>query len=118
MMKQHYLDIVRQVLDHEVVDSNNVPCGMVDDLELEGGPGEELRVTALLVGPGAWTKRLPSAFEGLARLVFGARATRVPWSEVESVTERVKLKSEAEELGLGGADRRAAGLVGRLPGSG
>ena len=117
-MKPEHLDIVRQVLDHEVVDSNNVPCGMVDDIELEGRPGEGLRVTALLVGAGAWTKRLPSAFEGLAARLFGTQLTRVPWSEVESVTERVKLRSEAEALGLGAADRKAEKLVGRLPGSG
>jgi hypothetical protein len=117
-VKQDYLDIVRQVLDHEVVDSDNVPCGMADDLVVEGGPGEELKVTALLVGAGAWTKRLPAAFEGLARAVFGAQATRVPWSEVESVTERIKLRSRAKELGLGGADRKASRLIEKLPGSG
>ena len=117
-MKEDYLDLVRQVLDHEVVDSNNVPCGMVDDLEVEGGPGEELRVTALLVGAGAWTRRLPSAFERLAARVFGRQQTRVPWSEVESVTERVKLRSRAEELGLGRADRKASRLGGKVPGSG
>ena len=117
-MKEDYLDIVRQVLDDEVVDSDNLPCGMVDDLEVEGEPGEELRVTALLVGAGAWTKRLPSAFEGLAARLFGTQLTRVPWSEVESVTERVKLRSEAAELGLGGADRKAEKIVEKLPGSG
>ena len=117
-MKEDFLDFVRQVLDHEVVDSNNVPCGMVDDLEVESGPGEELRVTALLVGAGAWTKRLPSAFEGLAARVFGTQQTRVPWSEVESVTERVKLRSEAKDLGLGRADGKASKLVGKVPGSG
>jgi len=117
-MKQDYLDIVRQVLDHEIVDSNNVPCGMVDDLEVEGAPGGELKVTALLVGAGAWTKRLPSVFEGLAARIFGTQSTRVPWPEVETVTERVKLRSEAKELGLGGADRKASKLVGMLPGSG
>ena len=117
-MRQDFLDIVRQVLDHEVVDSNNVPCGMVDDLEVEGRPGGELKVTALLVGAGAWTRRLPSVFEGLAARAFGGHCTRVPWSEVESVTERVKLRSEAKELGLGGADRKASKLVGMIPGSG
>ena len=115
---QEFLDVVRSVLDHEVVDSNEVPCGMVDDIELEGRPGEGLRVTALLVGAGAWTKRLPSAFEGLAARLFGTQLTRVPWSEVESVTERVKLRSEAAELGLGGADRKAEKIVEKLPGSG
>ncbi|MBV9925715.1 MAG: hypothetical protein JOZ96_11910 [Acidobacteria bacterium] len=117
-MKDEFLDLVRQVLDHEVVDSNNLPCGMVDDLEVSGGPGGELRVTALLVGAGAWTRRLPSGFEGLAAFIFGRQQTRVPWSEVETVTERVKLRSRAEELGLGGADRKAAKILEKVPGSG
>ena len=117
-MKEDYLDFVRQVLDHEVVDANNMPCGMVDDLEVSGEIGGELRVTALLVGAGAWTKRLPSPFEGLAAFIFGRQQTRVPWSEVESITERVKLRSEAEQLGLGRADRRAGRLLEKVPGSG
>ena len=117
-MKDDFLDIVRQVLDHEVVDSDNLPCGMVDDLEVSGGPGGELRVTALLVGAGAWTRRLPSVFENVAAWVFGTQQTRVPWSEVESVTERVKLRSEAEDLGLGRADRKASKLLEKVPGAG
>lgn len=117
-MKEDYLDIVRQVLDHEVVDSNNLPCGMVDDLEVEAELGGELRVTALLVGAGAWTRRLPSAFEGLAAWVFGTQQMRVPWSEVESVTERVKLRSRAEDLGLGRADRKASKLLEKVPEAG
>jgi hypothetical protein len=75
-------------------------------------------VTALLVGAGAWTRRLPSAFEGLAARLFGTRQTRVPWSEVESITRRVKLRSEAEALGLGRADRKASRLLEKIPGSG
>jgi sporulation protein YlmC with PRC-barrel domain len=117
-MKEDYLDIIRQVLDHEVVDSNNLPCGMVDDLEVEAEPGGELRVTALLVGAGAWTRRLPSAFEGPAGFIFGNQQTRVPWSEVESVEERIKLRSRAEDLGLGRADRKASKLLERVPGAG
>ena len=117
-MSEKSLDMVRHVLDHEVVDADNVPCGMVDDLEVEGVPGGELRVTALLVGAGAWTRRLPSAFEGLAALIFGRQETRVPWGEVESVTERVKLRSRAEDLGLGRADRRASRLLEKVPGAG
>ena len=116
-MKEDYLDIVRQVLDHEVVDSNNVPCGMVDDLEVEGGPGEELRVTALLVGAGAWADRLPKLAGRAAKFLFGGRRVRVPWGEVWVITEKVKLKSRATELGLGVADRKAARWVRWLPGA-
>ena len=116
-MTQDYLDIVRQVLDHEVVDVNNVPCGMVDDLVVEGGAGEELRVTALLVGVGAWADRLPRLFGRAAKFVFGGQRTRVPWEEVWVITERVKLKSRASELGLGVADRKASRWIRWLPGA-
>ncbi|PYS98041.1 MAG: hypothetical protein DMF65_10630 [Acidobacteria bacterium] len=114
---QDYLDIVRQVLDHEVVDSNNVPCGMVDDVEVEGEPGGELKVTALLVGVGVWANRLPRVFGAAAKFVFGRRRTRVPWEEVSVITERIKLKSRATELGLGIADRKASRLIRGLPGA-
>ena len=114
---QEYLDIVRQVLDHEIVDSNNVPCGMVDDVEVEGEPGGELRVTALLVGAGAWANRLPRLFGAAAKWVFGGRRTRVPWGEVSVITERIKLRSRATELGLGIADRKASRLIRGLPGA-
>ena len=107
-MTQDYLDIVRQVLDHEVVDVNNVPCGMVDDLVVEGEPGGELRVTALLVGAGAWADRLPRLFGRAVKFIFGGQRKRVPWEEVWVITERVKLKSRASELGLGVADRKAS----------
>ena len=115
---EKFLDIERKVLDHEVVDVNDVPCGVVDDLELEGEPGGELKVTALLVGTGAWAERLPRVFEVAAKKIFGARRTRVPWEEVWIVGERIKLKSRASEVNLGRADRRASEIVEKLPGSG
>jgi hypothetical protein len=114
-MKQDYLDMVRQVLDHEVIDVNNIPCGMVDDLEIEGSPGEDLKVTAILIGAGAWADRLPRLCGLAARKLFGGQRTRVPWEEVSVITERVKLKSRASELGLGKADRRAARWIKKLP---
>jgi sporulation protein YlmC with PRC-barrel domain len=115
---EKFLDIVRNVLDHEVVDVNDVPCGVVDDVELEGEPGGELRVTALLVGTGAWAERLPRVFEVVAKKIFGGQRTRVPWEEVWIVGERIKLKSRASEVKLGRADRTASGIVEKLPGSG
>jgi len=115
---EKFLDIVRNVIDHEVVDVDDVPCGMVDDVLLEGEPGGELKVTALLVGAGAWEDRLPRVFGAAARKIFGGQKTRVPWEEVWIVGERIKLKSSAGELKLGRADRRASRLVGKIPGSG
>jgi hypothetical protein len=119
-----YVDLYRQVLDHAVLDADDWPCGIVDDLEVEGdllhegGATEPLRVTALLVGPGAWSPRLPALFARLAPHLFGRRCVRVPWSEVSVLGEHVKLRSRAAALGLGTADRRLGLLIARLPGSG
>jgi len=112
-----YLDMLRQVLDHEVVDVNNVACGMVDDLEIQGDAGKELKVTAILVGRGVWAERLPQLLGKVIQKLFGKERVRVPWEEVSVITERVKLKSRARELGLGKADRKAAEWIGRIPGA-
>ena len=115
--REPFTDLCRQVLDHAVLDADDWLCGVVDDLELEGGVGEPLRVTALLVGPGAWVPRLPALLARLLPKVVGARCTRVPWSEVAVVGEHIRLRSRAASLGLATTDRRLALLIGRLPGS-
>jgi hypothetical protein len=111
-----YTDLARQVLDHVVVDADDWPCGVVDDLELEGGPGEGLRVVALLVGPGAWAPRLPALLARCLPRLVGTRRTRVPWQEVSVVGEYIRLRSRAPALGLGNTDRRIGVWIARLPG--
>ena len=112
-----YVDLYRQVLDHALLDADEWMCGTVDDLEVEGGIGEPLRVTALLVGPGAWTPRLPVLFARLLPRVFGNHCVRVPWSEVSELGEDIKLRSRAAALGLASIDRRLGLLIAKLPGS-
>lgn len=115
--KVEYTDLCRQVLDHGVLDCEDWLCGVVDDLELEGGVGAPLRVTALLVGPGAWVPRLPAVFARLLPRVVGTRCVRVPWSEVSVVGEHIRLRSRAAELGLGTVDRKLGLWIAKLPGS-
>ena len=52
------LQLVRDVLDHEVVDAHQLPCGIVDDIEVDVQPGKGIRPVALFIGPGAWQRRL------------------------------------------------------------
>ncbi|HEY2394574.1 MAG TPA: hypothetical protein VGH81_01165 [Rudaea sp.] len=111
------LDVFRQVLDHAIVDADDLPCGCVDDLEIEGGPGEPLRITALLVGPGAWGPRLPALLARCVRLLGGEHVVRVPWSVVGEVGELIRLRQRASELGLGVTDRKFGLRIARLPGS-
>lgn len=79
--------------------------------------GEPLRVTALLVGPGAWAPRLPALFARLVPRLFGNRCVRVPWSEISVLGEQIKLRSRAAALGLASMDRRLGLLIAKLPGS-
>jgi len=116
--KPEFTDLYRQVLDHVVLDADEWPCGVVDDLEVEGEVGAPLRVTALLVGPGAWTQRLPAVLKFLLPKLIGTHCVRVPWSEVCVVGEHIRLRSRAAELGLGTADRKLGLRIAKLPGSG
>jgi sporulation protein YlmC with PRC-barrel domain len=116
-MREDEFDIGYRVLDDDLIDSNGRRCGKVDDIELDGKPGESTHVTAILAGPGAFTNRLPAALARFARRFLGEGVVRVPWQEVEDITAVVNLKRPGEELGLGRGDDEAGRLVGRLPGA-
>jgi sporulation protein YlmC with PRC-barrel domain len=114
MSKRAEVDIALGILDHQLVDSNGVNCGKVDDLEVAGLDSDSPEVVEILVGGNAWRSR-----GVLGRLLarFAGDAVHVPWSEVESVSSVVKLKRPAAELRLNRGDPRWARLVGKVPGS-
>jgi sporulation protein YlmC with PRC-barrel domain len=92
------IDLALKVLDHQLLDSNGRRCGNVDDLEIEGGPGEEPRVTAIVVG-----RR--------------GKKVRVPWDQVADIEAGVVLRRPAEEYGLGRGDDRVRPWIEKLPGA-
>jgi sporulation protein YlmC with PRC-barrel domain len=91
------IDIGLRVLDHQVLDCDGRRCGKVDDLAVEGGPGEQAEVAALFVG-----RRRP---------------VRIPWSEVADVNSGVQLRGRAEEYGLGRGDDFLRPWIERVPGA-
>jgi sporulation protein YlmC with PRC-barrel domain len=100
------VDLGLRLLDDQLLDADQHRCGRVDDIQLRGGPGRRTEVSALLVGPGAWTRRLRRPF---AYLVDGAGPDYVhciPWSEVTRVGTSVALARPAKDLGLETADGR------------
>jgi hypothetical protein len=111
------IDIGLQVLDRQLLDKDGRRCGNVDDLAIEGGPGETAEVVAILVGPGYWPGRA-GLIGKLAAWVGGGRRVRVPWSEVEKVAAGVQLKRGATELGLGRGDDRLRPYLDKIPGAG
>ena len=110
------IDLGLNLLDHQLLDAEGRRCGKVDDIALEGGPGEHLEVVAILCGPGVWRARAGWIGRIAAWLGGGGRA-RIPWDEVDSVGSHVKLRRRAAELGLGRGDDRLRPYVEKIPGS-
>jgi hypothetical protein len=104
------------VLDRQLLDSEDHRCGKVDDLALEGGPGEMLEVVAILSGPGVWRERAGPVGR-LAAWLGGGGRVRISWSEVAEINAHVKLKKRADELGLGRGDDRLRPYIAKIPGS-
>ena len=110
------IDIALKVLDHQILDRDGRRCGNADDLEVEGGPGETARVTAILVGPGVWPQR--AGWIGrIASFVGGGRRVRVPWEDVSDIESHIVLRTTAEELGLGRGDDRLRPWIEKIPGA-
>jgi sporulation protein YlmC with PRC-barrel domain len=110
------IDLGLNVLDHQLLDSEQRRCGKVDDLALEGGPGEKLELVAILSGPNVWRAR--AGWLGrLASWVGGGGRVRVPWDAVEDVRSHVVLRKKANELGLGKGDDRLRPFVAKVPGA-
>jgi sporulation protein YlmC with PRC-barrel domain len=111
------LDLAYGILDHQIIDSEDRRCGKVDDLELEGKVGEELRVAALLVGLSAWSGRLPGRLGRMVARHSSGKLVRIPWEDVKEVNSAVQLGRTAAELGLGRGEERWARRIARIPGS-
>jgi sporulation protein YlmC with PRC-barrel domain len=105
--------LVSQLLDLPIVDKDDRWCGIVDDIELDGAAGKELRVHALLVGPGAYSGRMPRWLFHIVRMIAGERIVRVPASEVLEIGSVVKLRCKAEKLGLHRTENKARALIPR-----
>ena len=110
------VDIGLAVLDHQLLDVDGRRCGNVDDLAIEGVPGEHAEVVALYSGPGAWRGR-GWALGRLASWLGRGRVVRVAWAEVAEVESHVRLKKKASDYGLGRGDDRARSWIERLPGA-
>jgi len=98
MTPQSPIKLVSELLDLPILDSDGKYCGVVDDVELAGT--RELKLKALLVGPGAYSGRLPGWAMGLVKLVAGDRITRVSMDRVRTIRGAVNLDCSGRELGL------------------
>jgi sporulation protein YlmC with PRC-barrel domain len=101
------IKLVSELLDLPLFDSEEKYCGVVDDIELSGGPGKDLKLKALLIGPGAYSGRMPRWAMAVVKLVAGDRLTRVPMDQVRAIDSAVHLELPARDLGLHRSERAA-----------
>jgi sporulation protein YlmC with PRC-barrel domain len=107
------IKIVSQLLDLPIIDKDERSCGIVDDVELSGDAGKEMRVKALLVGPGAYQGRMPGWMYWMTRKIAGDRMSRVPIEQIAEIGAVVKLKCKAEALGLHKVEDKVAAWIPR-----
>jgi len=108
MKPDSLIKLVSELLDLPLYDVEGKYCGIVDDIELTGGPGKDLKLKALLVGPGAYKGRLPGWAMWVVEKIAGNRVTRVPMDKVHSIGAAVHLECSGWQLGLHKSERRAA----------
>src|SRR4029078_1359057 len=72
------IKLVSELLDLPLLDVDGKYCGIVDDVELQGGAGKDLELKALQAGPGAYRGRMPSWAMSLVKAFAGERIVNVP----------------------------------------
>ena len=107
------IKLVAELLDLPIIDKDERSCGIVDDIELSGSAGKEMRVASLLVGPGAYEGRLPRWMYWMTRKIAGDRIARVPAEQVLEIGSVVKLKVRGETLGLHEVEDKVAKWIPR-----
>jgi len=108
------IDLGLRVVDRQLLDSEERRCGKVDDLALEGGPGEALEVIAILSGPDVWRARAGLVGRLAAWVGRGGRI-RIPWKDVAEIDVNVRLSKRAQDLGLGHGDDRLRPFIAKIP---
>jgi sporulation protein YlmC with PRC-barrel domain len=119
------MDLVRDVLDKQLLDRDGLPMGRVDGLVMHVGERSQPRVTHLEIGGATLWARLHPSFDRMAtRLArkWGPKKpgpVRIPWSRVETVGRDIKLDVEAKETGaITWEIWIARHIIGHIPGSG
>lgn len=114
------------LLDHQILDVNGVPCGNVDDLELDvPADGSPPRVTAILGGPMALGPRIGgrlgewiSALGATMNPAEQPQPARVEIGDVVKIDSAVHLDRKADSLQINQSEEWVlTHVIGQIPGA-
>lgn len=118
------MDVIRDVLDNQLVDRNQRKMGKVDGIVIQLRDGEPPRLAYIEVGLPVLARRLhPQLERWVAALEskWGAKHSepfRIPWSKVRDVGIDVEVDLEAEATpALAWEKWLRDHLIGRIPGA-
>ena len=119
------MDIIRDVLDNQLVDRNQRKMGKVDGIVMELQDGQPPRLAYIEVGVTTLTKRLNPRLAGLVGAIaakWGAKQSepfRIPWSKVRDIGIDVEVDVEAEATPALGYEKWLRDrIIARIPGGG
>jgi sporulation protein YlmC with PRC-barrel domain len=119
-------DLGFDILDRQVLDSEGVPCGNVDDIEIEfvDGRSKPPVVTAILMSPGAYGPRMGRAGAIIAALwsrlhpARDPKPLRIEWASVAKLDYAIHLSVTRYEADLTEAeDWFRDNIITRIPGA-
>lgn len=97
------MDVIRDVLDNQILDRNNCKMGKVDGIIIELRDGQPPRLAYLETGATTLARRLhPRLADWVAAIQrkWGAKHSkpfRIPWSKVQAVGIDVEVDIDAEQ---------------------
>ena len=119
-----------EILDRQLLDSEGMPCGKVDDLQLDFLPGDDPRsdgpvVTHILTNPGALANRLSRPTKAIVRTVWSVlrpdedpQPQAIPWKAVHKLDYAIHLGIHRDEAGLMRSENWVRrNIIGRIPGA-
>jgi sporulation protein YlmC with PRC-barrel domain len=119
-------DLGLEILDRQVLDSEGVPCGNVDDIELsyDNGRSKPPVVSAILLSPGAYGPRLGIAGAVIAALWWrlhpasNPKPIRIEWAKIAKLDYAIHLSVSRHDAGLTRAEDWARdNIITKIPGA-
>jgi len=117
------VDVVRDLLDKQVVDRNGKPLGRVDTVIFDVPASGPPTVTAIEIGLVAVARRLHPALAAVARAVEAwagverGRPVRIPIARVLDFERDVKVDVTASETDALAFEQAARAIISKVPGA-
>lgn len=111
---------VRDILDSQLMTSDQIEIGRVADIETELREDGSLVLTSVITGPQALAGRVNIHLKWLFRCVLRDRFEHsIPMSEIQSFGPTLQLRGKAEDYATGQSERWIAHYILRwIPGHG